>query len=116
MENKINKLKNSIEEIKHRLMELGDIHQGSISTQYNVCGNPNCACKDSKNPKKHGPYNQLSFSYNGKSTTRFIKADELDKIKTQIKNYKTLKLLTNEWIGKSIELQKLFKKLNSRKE
>ena len=38
----------------------------SINEQYNVCGSPNCKCKDKKNPQKHGPYYYLSFTFKGK--------------------------------------------------
>jgi len=40
--------------------------------QYNVCGKPGCHCKDAKNPQKHGPYNQLSFTRRGQGGTRFV--------------------------------------------
>ena len=80
-----------IKAIKKKLSKLGIMHPGSISTQYNVCGNPNCACKNKENPKKHGPYYQLSFSRKGKSTTRFIKEDEIEKTRKQIETINFLK-------------------------
>lgn len=43
-----------IEKLKAALRELGEMRPGSISRQYNVCGNPSCRCKDAKKPKKHG--------------------------------------------------------------
>ena len=43
-------------------------HIGSLSRQYNVCSSPGCRCKASP-PRKHGPYYQLSYTRNGKSTT-----------------------------------------------
>ena len=91
------------------------MHPGSLSTQYNVCGNPNCACKDPVNPKKHGPYNQLSFSRKGKSSTRFIKETDLEQVQQQIRNYKKFKLLSEEWIDISIEIAKLRKKISNKK-
>jgi hypothetical protein len=99
-----------IEEIKKRLLALGDIRPGSLSKQYNVCGNPNCRCKDPKDPKKHGPYYQLSYTHQGKSTTEFVKKDELVAVRRQIGNYRTFKKLTEEWVELSVKIAKMRKK------
>ena len=60
LENEIEVLEGRIVEIKNEIMELGEIRNGSVSEQYNVCGNPTCRCKDKDNPQKHGPYYQLT--------------------------------------------------------
>ncbi|MCP4608276.1 MAG: hypothetical protein GY845_06145 [Planctomycetes bacterium] len=70
-EKEIKKLQNRINRIKKKLSQLGDLRPGSLSKQYNVCGNPTCRCKNPTNPKKHGPYYQLSYTYQGKSKTEF---------------------------------------------
>lgn len=88
-------------------MALGDIHPGSLSKQYNICGNPNCKCKDKNNPKKHGPYYQLSYVVNKKSTSRFIKKEFIGEVKKQIANYKKFKKLVEEWKIIGAELAKL---------
>ena len=67
MTNKINTRQAQIRKIKKNLEELGEIMPGSLSKQYNVCGNPNCRCKDSVNPRKHGPYYNLSYTWNSKA-------------------------------------------------
>lgn len=83
------------------------MHPGSLSQQWNVCGNPICKCKDYENPKKHGPYYSLSFAQRGKSTTRFIKAEFVDQIEQQIENYKVFKALMNEWKAVATDLAKM---------
>ena len=75
-----------IEEIKKRLVALGEMRPGSLSKQYNVCGNPTCRCKDPKNPQRHGPYYQLSYSHKGKSTTEFVKRGTVTETRKQLKN------------------------------
>ena len=65
-----------IEQLQGQLLDLGPLHPGSISEQYNVCGTPGCRCKD-KNPHKHGPYYQLSFTWQGKSSTRFVRPEQV---------------------------------------
>ena len=99
-----------IEDIKKHLASLGEMRPGSLSRQYNVCGNPTCRCKDPENPKKHGPYYQVSYSHKGKSTTQFVKIDALAETKKQLKNYQTFKSLTEEWVALSVEIAKLRKK------
>ena len=90
------KLRNP-EAIKNRLVELlseGKMLPGSISEQWNVCGMPNCRCKDPKSPRKHGPYHQLSFTLAGKSTSMFIKDDELERVRSATKRYHQFKELS----------------------
>lgn len=61
LDKEIGTLERRILEIKNEIMGLGEIRNGSVSEQYNVCGNPTCGCKDKDNPQKHGPYYQLSY-------------------------------------------------------
>jgi hypothetical protein len=96
-----------IKEIQKILSEMGEMRPGSLSMQYNVCGNPSCRCKDKKNPKKHGPYYQLSYTHKGKSTTEFVKAEKVDEVRQQIKNFRELKKLTDEWVDLSVKIAKL---------
>jgi len=107
--------KSRIEEIKKRLVALGEMRPGSLSKQYNVCGNPTCRCKDPKNPQKHGPYYQLSYSHKGKSTTEFVKRGTVTETRKQLKNYKTFKMLTDEWVELSVKIARLRKKESGRK-
>lgn len=104
------KLLKKIEKIKQKIALLGEMRTGSLTKQYNVCGNPNCRCKDKKNPEKHGPYYQLSFTRYGKSSSEFVKTEDLMEIKQHIKNYKKFMELKDEWIDLSIQIAKLRKK------
>ena len=90
-------------------MELGEMRPGTLSQQYNVCGNPTCRCKNPENPQKHGPYYQLSYTRHKKSKTEFVKKERVATVKQQIKNYKRFVLLTEEWIDLSIEIAQLKK-------
>jgi hypothetical protein len=96
--------------IKKLILEIGEMRTGSLSQQWNVCGNPNCRCKDSKNPKKHGPYYQLSYMRYKKSNTEFVSKENVESVKNHIKNYKRFMELKDEWIDLSIEISKLKKK------
>ena len=88
-------------------MEMGDMHPGSLSMQYNVCGKKGCRCKDPVEPKKHGPYYQVSYVSDGKSTSRFIKPEYLPEIKKQLSNYKMFKTLMQNWSTMATQLAQL---------
>ena len=99
-------LERQIEKIKRDLAAIGDLRPGSLSTQYNVCGNPGCRCKASP-PQKHGPYYQISYTRKGKSGTKFVKKKDLPDVRRQMKNYIRLKLLVERWIDLATELSNL---------
>jgi len=111
----IAQMQTRIEEIKKRLVALGEMRPGSLSKQYNVCGNPTCRCKDTKNPKKHGPYYQVSYTHKGKSTTQFVKRGTVTETRKQLKNYRTFKNLIDEWVDLSVKIARLRKKEEGRK-
>jgi len=106
MKKRIRALEGQIEKIKRELVRLGDLRPGSLSQQYNVCGNPNCRCKEDPS-KRHGPYHQVSFTRNGRSRTKFVKKPQLSEVKRQLKNYAQLRTLVDRWIELSSELCQL---------
>ena len=103
MSRRIQSLERQIEKIKRELLELGDLRPGSLSRQYNVCGNPNCKCKATP-PKKHGPYYQLSSTRKGKSRSKFVRKEEVAAVRAQLKNYAKLRKLTERWVDLAEEL------------
>lgn len=103
---RIHTLEKQIAKTKEELIGLGDLRPGSLSQQYNVCGNPNCQCKADP-PKKHGPYYQLSYTRKGRSTTRFVRPKDLSEVKRQLKNYQRLRTLVDRWIDLATELAAL---------
>jgi hypothetical protein len=82
---------------------------GSLSTQYNVCGNPNCRCKRPDNPVKHGPYYQISYTRKGRSKTEFVKSEDVKEVRLQLENYQLFKKLTDEWVELSLVVARLRK-------
>lgn len=104
---KIKELQGGITRIKKRLSQLGDLRPGTLSRQYNVCGNPTCRCKDPTNPKKHGPYYQLSYTHRGKSRTEFVRKEFVAQVQREIKNYAIFRELTKKWVDLSLEMARL---------
>lgn len=99
-------LQRQIEKTKRDLAALGDLRPGSLSTQYNVCGSPGCRCKATP-PVKHGPYYQVSYTRKGKSSSKFVKKEDLPTVRKQLKNYERMKLLMDRWIELATELSNL---------
>ena len=105
-------LKARIRAIKKELNGLEEFKIGSISKQWNVCGNPNCHCKDKANPKKHGPYNKLSYTWKGKSKTEFVKTEDLESVNDQLEKYKLFRRLTDEWVDLCLEISTIHKEIS----
>jgi len=96
-----------IQEIKAELVALGPMRPGSLSEQYNVCGTPGCRCKDKKDPRKHGPYYHLNYTWRGCNRTEFVKGEAVDAVRAQVENYKRFRALVNEWVDLAVERERL---------
>ena len=103
---KVVTLQREIERIKRELAELGDLRPGSLSQQYNVCGKPTCRCKASP-PEKHGPYYQVSYTRNGRSSSKFVRGEQVGSVREQLKSYERLRRLVDQWIEAGAELSNL---------
>jgi hypothetical protein len=102
----ISELERRLKETKAELAALGPIHPGSLSEQYNVCGTPGCHCKDPEQPRKHGPYWHLSYTWRGRSSTRFVRPCEVEAMRQKITNYKRFRELTAAWVDTEMALAK----------
>jgi hypothetical protein len=102
----VKEMEKRIDQIKAELALIGDMRPGSLNEQLTVCGRSNCRCMDPKKPKKHGPYYQLSYVHQGKSTSQFIQKELVGAVREQLKNYKTFKALTAEWVDLTLAIAK----------
>lgn len=101
------KTRKSIEQLKQKLLGLKPFLPGSISEQWNICGTPGCKCKDTEKPKKHGPYYQLSFSVGGRSSSIFIKKEDVAEAGKRVKRYQEFKKLSMELVQAYVDLVRL---------
>ena len=92
----------STEELEDRRTQLlrelavvGDLRPGSLVSRYRKCGKPNCHCAREGDPG-HGP--SWSRYVDGKTVTRILKPDEVERVQTQIAECQRLRRLTNELI------------------
>jgi hypothetical protein len=94
----------TIKQLTGKMATLGLMLPGSISEQWNVCGTSRCRCKDPDQPTKHGPYYQLSFTAGGKSSTMFIKKNDLPEARRCLMRYRQFKRLSTELVQAHIAL------------
>ena len=92
----------SVKSIQKSIAKLGLMLPGKIGIQWIQCKTKGCRCMDAKNPRKHGPYNQLSFSFAGKSSTMNIKKADMDKARKCIENYKEFQKSSKKLVLASI--------------
>ena len=109
----VQNLEAQITHLKSQLQAQGPMRPGSLSLQYNVCGKAGCRCKDPKHPRRHGPYCQLNYVYRGKKTSKFIRREILDQVRTELANYKKFRRLTEQWIGLALRLAQAKEKLTA---
>ena len=100
-------IEKKIQALKAQLLESGAMRPGSLSPQYNVCGKPGCRCKDPQHPRRHGPYYQLNYVYQGKKKSQFIRREHLKAVRAEVATYKTFRRLTGEWIGLALQAAQL---------
>jgi hypothetical protein len=96
------RLEREIETVKQKLLALGPLHPGSVSRQYQACGNPGCRCMHPQKPQKHGPYYKLAYVHRGKPVCRFVRVACVDEMKARLATYKTFRALMDKWIELSI--------------
>jgi hypothetical protein len=94
-------------QIKQRLLALGPLHPGSLSRQYQVCGQSGCKCHDPKKPELHGPYTKLTYAYHGKFTCRFVRAQAVAEVTALVATFKEFRQLTDVWIALAIRRAQL---------
>lgn len=104
-------IKAQIVRIKKELLDLGPLHPGSLSRQYNVCGKPGCRCKTGPKPRRHGPYYKVSYVFRGRFTSRFVPQQQVKAVRAELANYKRLRKLTETWVGLALRLVKAKRKL-----
>ena len=91
-----------IEKVKAELMKLGPMRPGTLTQQF-------------KDPKtQSGAFYQLSYTYQMKSKTEYVRPTFLPQIKIETQNFKKFKDLTQQWIDLALLLSK--EKINAAKD
>ena len=98
---RLRQIEKRIERVKSKLIKIEAMRPGSLTKQY-------------KDPNKQlGSYYQLSYTFEMRSRTEYIRKDSVRDIRRQVKLYKRYKQLNADWVSLSIEHSKLAMKLKS---
>lgn len=65
-------------ELTRALAQTGFVLPGTLLERHNRCGKPNCRCRQDP-PTLHGPYYQWTRKVDGKTVTRLLTADQIER-------------------------------------
>jgi len=90
-------LRHRRDEIRDELAHVGDLRPGSLVGRYRACGKPTCHCAR-EGDRGHGPSWSLTRAVGGRTVTRIIPAEAVDRTREQIAEYQRLRRLTGELV------------------
>ena len=109
----LNQLVKRKEKMVLNLLKYRHFCMGNIVEKLEICGNPNCSCRDKKNPKLHGPYFNLSYRGGDKGGMLHLTPAKLKYAGKMVLQYEKLWLTVRELACINLELlrRKEFSKL-----
>lgn len=88
-------------QIMAEIAKLGFCLPGSLVTRRSRCGSPTCACQ--RDPDQlHGPYLSWTRKIDGKTVTRNLSPDQVERYRAWFDNAKRLRQLVNELEAMSV--------------
>ena len=91
-----------LHELQAQLAEVGFALPGTINVAMNRCGKPNCACHADP-PRLHGPYITWTRKVNGKTVTRRLTPEQLERYRPWFDNNRRLRQLVSELESLSLQ-------------
>jgi hypothetical protein len=92
----------SLHELRAELAEIDFVLPGTINVAMNRCGKPSCACHADP-PKLHGPYVTWTRKVSGKTVTRRLTPEQLERYRPWFENRRRLRELVSELEALSLE-------------
>lgn len=92
-----------LRELQAELAEIGFALPGTINVAMNRCGKPGCACHADP-PKLHGPYVTWTRKVSGKTVTRRLSAEQLERYRPWFENRRRLRELVGELEALSLDV------------
>lgn len=96
-------LRRRCDELKARLVQVGDLRPGSLVERYRRCGKAGCHCAG-KEAAGHGPSWSLTREVGGKTVTRIIPAGAVAQTREQIAEHRGFRALVRELVETSEQL------------
>lgn len=84
-----------LRELKAALAEIDFVLPGTINVALNRCGKPGCACHADP-PRLHGPYITWTRKVAGKTVTRRLTPEQLERYRPWFENRRRLRKLVGE--------------------
>jgi hypothetical protein len=91
-----------LRELQTQLAEIGFALPGTINVAMNRCGKPNCACHADP-PRLHGPYVTWTRKVSGKTVTRRLSPEQLERYRPWFENNRRLRRLITELEALSLQ-------------
>src|SRR5665213_4259867 len=82
-------------ELAGQLAEIGLISAGSVTRRYTYCATPGCRCR-ADSPQPHGPYYQWTRKVNGKTVTRRLSTEQMERYRDWFDNAKRIRALASD--------------------
>lgn len=76
--------------LAHQLAKIDGLLPGTVNERYMRCGKRDCACKHDP-PTLHGPYLHWTRTENGKTRSRYLNPEQLERYQAWFDNAHTLK-------------------------
>jgi hypothetical protein len=89
-------------ELQQQLATIGPVLPGTINVAMNRCGKRNCACHADP-PRLHGPYITWTRKVSGKTVTRRLTAEQLERYQSWFDNNRRLRQLIAELEAHSLQ-------------
>ena len=91
----IEKLETDIRQRQRQIAEIGPMRPGTLTVQY----------RDPR--RKKIPFNQISYTYRGRSRSEYVKTENLLAVRREIAAYKRFKALCSQLLDLSIQASRL---------
>jgi hypothetical protein len=91
-----------LQQLQAQLAEVGFALPGTINVAMNRCGKQNCACHQDP-PRLHGPYITWTRKVSGKTITRRLTPEQLERYQPWFENDRRLRQLTKELQALSLQ-------------
>jgi hypothetical protein len=99
----IKELQTKKKQILQTISELDNFRQGSLSPRYRKCGKPYCHCAK-EGSKGHGPLWMVTRAVEGKTVSKAIPKECVEKTYTQIDTYHQFQNLVREYTEVNIKI------------
>ena len=93
--NTLGNIEKEIRRLQHRLASIGNMRPGTLSVQY----------RDPAAQKT--PFNQISYTYQGRSRSEYVRPDNLAMVRREIDAYRQFKALCSQIIDCSIRASRI---------